>query len=75
VILKAGLATRIFEIFEGDESCVTVNVISKIFLVLLLILILHASTARWNTVPTLIITCSEIYSRTKFPERYAPDSL
>ena len=75
VILKAGLATRIFEIFEGDENCVTVNVISKIFLALLLIHTLHASTAKWNTVPTLMITCSDIYSRAKFLERYAPDSL
>jgi hypothetical protein len=31
VILEAGLATRIFEISEGDESCITVNVISTVF--------------------------------------------
>lgn len=75
VILNAGVATKTFETFEGDESSLTVNVIRTTLLALLLIPILRTSAAAWNTVPTLAITGSEIHSWAKFPERNAYNSL
>jgi len=53
VVLNAGVATRKFEVFEGDESCITVNVISTMLLVLLLLPTLR--------VPTLAITGSGVH--------------
>ena len=75
VILNAGVATMNFETFEEDESSITVNVISTTLLALLLLPILRKSATKWNTVPTLSITGSEVHNWAKFPERKASNSL
>lgn len=75
VVLNAGVATTKFELYEGDESSVTVNVISTMLLCLLLLPILREQAKKWAIVPTLAITGSEIHTWAKFQERNAPNSL
>lgn len=75
VVLNAGVATKNFEVCEGQESSITVNVISTTLLTLLLLPILRASAAKWDTQPTLTVVCSEIHTWAKFPERKAPNAL
>lgn len=69
VILNAGVATSIYEQFEGDESSVTVNAISTTLLALLLLPTLRRSATQYGIVPTLSVTSSEIHTWAKFPER------
>jgi NAD(P)-dependent dehydrogenase (short-subunit alcohol dehydrogenase family) len=75
VVLNAGLGTPKFEIFEGDESTITVNVISTVLLMLLLLPTLRASATKWGIVPTLSVTGSAYHKSAKFPERDAANSL
>ena len=75
VVLNAGIATMQYECVEGDESSITVNVISTALLIPLLLPILQGSALQWDTVPTLAVTSSRIHVHAKFPERSADNSL
>lgn len=75
VILNAGVATRIYEQFEGEESSITVNAISTTLLALLLLPTLQRSATQYEIVPTLSVTSSEIHAWAKFPERSHPEIL
>lgn len=71
VVLNAGVVTPKFEIFEEDESTITVNVISTVLLMLLLLPTLRASAKKWDIVPTLSVTGSAYHKTAKFAERDA----
>lgn len=75
LVLNAGLATQKFEIFEDNESTITVNVVSTTLLVLLLLPILRNSASKWNIVPVVTIVSSGVHAYTKFPERKTPNSF
>ena len=61
---------KIFEIFEDNESQVTVNVVSTVLLALLVLPALRASAARnKGTTPIISIVGSGVHAYTKFPER------
>ena len=51
VVLKAGIATEQYEMFEDNESTITVNVVSTALLTLLLLPILRSSAAKFNNEP------------------------
>lgn len=76
VVLNAGVATEQFEMFEDNESQITVNVISTVLLVLLLLPVLRASAAKYpDVVPVISVVGSGVHVYTKFPERKTPNSL
>lgn len=57
---NAGIATGIFRLAERDESTITVNVVSTFLLAFLLLPKLKETAQRFNTLPTLTITSSEV---------------
>lgn len=73
VILNAGAATRTYELLEGEESSITINVISTLLLALSLLPKLRQTAATYNVNPCLTVTSSKIHSWAKFPEREAAD--
>ena len=75
VVLNAGVATEKFEIFEDNESTITVNVVSTTLLVLLLLPTLRSFAANCDIVPVITIVSSGIHAYTNFPERKATNSL
>lgn len=75
VVLNAGIATEKFEIFEDNESSITVNVVSTTLLILLLLPTLRSFAAKWDIVPVISVVGSNIHAFTKFPERKTPNSL
>jgi retinol dehydrogenase 12 len=75
VISSASIAMAKFEILEGNESMVTVNVINTMLLVLLLAPILQVSALKWDTVPVINVVGSDIHSWTKFSASQAPNIL
>ena len=76
MVLNAGIATEQFEILEGNESQITVNVVSTILLVLLLLPVLRASASKnAGSVPVISVVGSGVHAYTTFPERKTPNSL
>lgn len=75
VVLNAGIATEKFEIFEDNESTITVNVVSTTLLTLLLLPTLRSFAAKWDIVPVISIVSSGVHAYTKFPEWKTPNSL
>lgn len=77
MILNAGIATEQFQLFEDNESQITVNVVSTTLLALLLLPILRASARRHleSGPPVITIVSSGVHAYTKFPERKNPNSL
>lgn len=69
VVLNAGVATRIYEVAEGDESSLTVNVVSTTLLAALLLPVLRRSADRFSSENTLTVISSEVHQWAKFPER------
>ena len=74
-VLNAGVATEKYEVFEDNESTITVNVVSTTLLLLLLLPILRSSAAKWSIKPVITIVGSGVHAFTKFPERKTPNSL
>ncbi|RDL40251.1 uncharacterized protein BP5553_00230 [Venustampulla echinocandica] len=73
VVLNAGIATEEWELFEGHESQVTVNVISTTLLMLLILPTLYATAEKYPSVtPVLTVVGSGVHAYTKFPERENP---
>jgi len=75
VVANASIATHRFELFEGSESHITVNVISTFLLILSVMPILRKSAAKWNITPVITVVSSDIHSWTQFPEWKAANSL
>ncbi|KAL8852605.1 MAG: hypothetical protein Q9221_002485 [Calogaya cf. arnoldii] len=75
VVLNAGMATQRFEMFEDNESTITVNVVSTVLLALLLLPIMRASAERWDTQPVLTVVNSGSHAMCAFPERKCEDAL
>jgi NAD(P)-dependent dehydrogenase (short-subunit alcohol dehydrogenase family) len=73
VLANAGVAKTKFEMIEDNEATITINVISTLLLVLLLMPKLEETAASFKTRPTLTITSSEVHGHTTFPEKSAPD--
>lgn len=70
VVLNAGITTEKFEIFEDNESQVTVNVVSTVLLALLVLPALRASaTKNKGSTPIITIVGSGVHAYTKFPEQ------
>ncbi|KAI5197491.1 NAD(P)-binding protein [Aureobasidium subglaciale] len=69
IIENAGISTEKFQLFEGMESTVTVNVISTFLLALLVLPALKRSSQKHNIQPRLTIVASEVHHWTDIPER------
>ncbi|CAD0110668.1 unnamed protein product, partial [Aureobasidium uvarum] len=74
IIENAGITTN-FKTFEGQESTITVNVISTFLLALLVLPALKRSSQKHNIQPRLTIVASEVHHWTDLPERKKGDSI
>ncbi|RMZ66946.1 short-chain dehydrogenase [Pyrenophora seminiperda CCB06] len=72
-VLNAGVIRGEWEIFEQDESTITVNVVSTFLLAFALLPKLVETSTRFNTRPTLTIVTSEVHAWAPFDERKAPE--
>lgn len=72
-LLNAGVARAQWELAEGEESTITVNVNSTFLLALSLLPKLKETATKFNTRPNLTITASEVHAWAKFEERKAPE--
>lgn len=72
-LLNAGVARSQWELAEGEESTITVNVNSTFLLALSLLPQLKETASKFNTRPNLTITASEVHAWAKFEERKAPE--
>ncbi|EME48710.1 hypothetical protein DOTSEDRAFT_67672 [Dothistroma septosporum NZE10] len=72
---NAGIATQKYYNVGGNESTITVNVISTFLMALLLLPKLQETGQRFNTIPTLTIVSSEVHFFTSFPERESSQLL
>ncbi|KXL50276.1 hypothetical protein M433DRAFT_84226 [Acidomyces richmondensis BFW] len=68
VVENAGIFTTTFRLAEGNESTITVNVVSTFLLALLLMPTLQQSAEKYDITPTLTIVSSELHFVTSFPE-------
>lgn len=69
VINNAGILTRDFELVEGNESTITVNVVSALLLSLLLLPKLRDTSVRFKKEVVLTFTGSFTHFMTDFPEQ------
>lgn len=69
IIENAGKNTQTFSEVSGNESTITVNVISTFLLALLVLPKLQETARKFTATPTLTIVSSEVHFFTSFPER------
>lgn len=69
---NAGIATPKWEIVEGHEKTVVVNVISTFLLALLMLPKLKSCAKEFSITPRVTIVSSEVHGWAKFPEAKAP---
>ncbi|KAK9461196.1 uncharacterized protein V1516DRAFT_712048 [Lipomyces oligophaga] len=69
---NAGLVCVDFTMTAGNETMITVNVVSTFLLVALVLPKLKETAAKFNIRPTLVITSSGAYKHTKFPHKSEP---
>jgi NAD(P)-dependent dehydrogenase (short-subunit alcohol dehydrogenase family) len=72
-VLNAGVNRGVWEVFEQDESTITVNVVSTFLLAFALLPKLKETASKFNTRPTLTIVSSEVHEWASFEERKAPE--
>ncbi|KAJ4990221.1 short-chain dehydrogenase [Stagonosporopsis vannaccii] len=72
-LLNAGVARGQWELAEGEESTITVNVNSTFLLAFSLLPKLRETAAKFNTRPNLTIVASEVHRWAAFEERKAPE--
>ncbi|CAK7263075.1 hypothetical protein SEPCBS119000_000298 [Sporothrix epigloea] len=73
IIENAGISVGTdFTLFEGYESTITVNVLSTIYLALLLLPLQRRTAAQYNVRPRLTIVSSLAHFMTPFVEQRAP---
>ncbi|KAL6703745.1 hypothetical protein ACN47E_009126 [Coniothyrium glycines] len=70
-VLNAGVIRASWEVFEADESTITVNVVSTFLLAYALMPKLKQTSQKFNTRPTLSIVSSEVHEWASFSERHA----
>jgi NAD(P)-dependent dehydrogenase (short-subunit alcohol dehydrogenase family) len=63
VVENAGIAVPTFELVEGYESTIAVNVVGTFLMALLLIPKLRESGAKYNMVPRLMIVASDAHEQ------------
>jgi len=68
---NAGIQKTTFTMAEGNETTITVNVVSTYLLALLLLPKLKDTARRFNTHPHLVIVSSEVHNLTTISERKA----
>nr|OQO05988.1 hypothetical protein B0A51_17956 [Rachicladosporium sp. CCFEE 5018] len=73
IIENAGINTTKFVEIGGNESTVTVNVVSTFLLALLVLPKLQETAKQFSIVPNLTIVSSEVHFFTAFPERESPN--
>lgn len=75
VILNAGIYSQDFELVDGHERTMTVNVVNTFLLALLLLPVLRKSAKTWNTVPRISIVSSDRHVMTDLPEWRAENTF
>jgi NAD(P)-dependent dehydrogenase (short-subunit alcohol dehydrogenase family) len=70
---NAGIAPSKFQLMEGWESTLMVNVIGTFYLALLMLPKLKAVAKEFSIQPRLTIVSSEMHEWAKFPEKKAPE--
>jgi retinol dehydrogenase-12 len=73
VLENAGIGTGIWKEVEGNESTITVNVISTELLAFLVLPKLRETAVKYNVHPRLSIVASDLHFVVKFPERKEVD--
>jgi retinol dehydrogenase-12 len=73
VLANAGIGTGIWKEVEGNESTITVNVISTELLAFLVLPKLRETAVKYNVHPRLSIVASDLHFVVKFPERNEED--
>lgn len=72
-LLNAGISAGKFEMFEQNESTITVNVVSTFLLALALLPKLKATSAKFDMRPTLTVVSSDVHLVTQFKEKDVPE--
>ncbi|RAR06535.1 NAD(P)-binding protein [Stemphylium lycopersici] len=72
-VLNAGVNRGVWEVFEQDESTITINVVSTFLLAFALLPKLRETAQKFNTRPTLTVVSSEVHEWATFDERNAPE--
>lgn len=72
-VLNAGVIRGAWEVFEKDESTITVNVVSTFLLAFALLPKLTETAKKFNTRPTLTIVSSEVHEWASFSEAKDPN--
>lgn len=72
IVENAGIHTTTFRLAGGNESTITVNVVSTFLLALLILPTLQQSARKYGITPTLTIVSSELHFVTSFPESKSP---
>ncbi|MCJ1419965.1 hypothetical protein MMC32_006321 [Xylographa parallela] len=75
VLENAGVLTETFSLAEGNESSITVNVISTILLALLILPKLQETASKFNITPRLTLVGSDIHNYSLLPAKKYPDIL
>lgn len=73
LLANAAIATGTFTIVEGNESTLTVNVISTFLLVLAMLPKMKETAKSFSTSPVITITSSGAHKGAEFPAKSAPD--
>ncbi|QDS72120.1 hypothetical protein FKW77_003791 [Venturia effusa] len=71
LIANAGIATPKFDLIEGFESTITINVISTFLMISLLIPKMKESGEQFGKTPIVVVVTSDAHHMAKFPERSA----
>ncbi|KAI3317544.1 putative short-chain dehydrogenase [Xylariaceae sp. AK1471] len=71
-IANAGIARSAFHVAEDNEEMITVNVVSTILLMLLVLPKMEATAARFNVRPNFSIVSSIVHEHTQLPQKSAP---
>ncbi|CAA9964455.1 Retinol dehydrogenase 12 [Pyrenophora teres f. maculata] len=74
-VLNAGIirGSGVWEVYEQDESTITVNVVSTFLLAFALLPKMRETAGKFNTRPTLTVVSSEVHGWATFDERKAPE--
>lgn len=75
IVENAGIAPSKFALIEGNESMITVNVISTFLLGVLILPKLRETATKYNVQPRLTFVSSEVHTMAKFEERKSPRLL
>ena len=75
VVENAGIAAAEYAVLEGYESSITVNVLSTVYMALLLMPLLRRTAAQHNVRPRLTLTSSEAHYFARFDEQHATPSI